>query len=951
MSDTKYCSARFKTGEELDAALAAALDCCDEAAKARSAADEAAGYVKTVVANATVAATSAAAAAKSEENATLSASGAAYSAQQADQASKDSLGFVKRAEAAESKAQTHANAAAVSVDASARNAENASLSADYAYESAEAAAKSAEEAKNAAGSGGGSGGIVNADLDENDETKPGYVKNRTHWRECLSGGEYVVPEMDVAFTRNVVNVTGAIVDGLVVGDTYIVTWNGVEYECVCKKNKSSDAYLGNGFLGANGGEDTGEPFVVNPYSGGTKYYNIYKKTSTTETIRVKVRRKPVFLYHKLAKEYLPDDIGGGGGGGVSSWNDLTDKPFGSETATTVLFEQELDFNSGTVVNLHNTSVDLVAGETYDVYWNGEKYSCVAQYHEDTVMPTLGLGNGDIGSIWDFTGNGEPFLLVVMLATENANPTTAVMVEESGQTVYMTVSQDYESVKTLDSKYLPEHLALNETVRKKTHLDVPNLWLRNQGDTYTYDDIQRACYPFPVGENCEVVWNGETYTCQVYTKSGQDRGRNYVVTVIGNVSVDSFAPEFSGNGEPFGLVHIDWEYNDEYTPDEVLVYSHEKLEVISVTVSSYDRTNTIDGNYLPEVSYSDLPDKPFCAEFGWYPVFEDLEFSCFSPNFGDPNVEVKFRTYSSNKKSFPSTRSNVAKAIIDGIEYGLTTNNDKSYHYDSDGRNSMRFEALDTSVTLVAKTNTYYRTGDKIRISYYAWGEVVTKIDKKFLPENEPPSWYDLTDKPFGDNADGTVNTIDPKYLPELGGGASYWAELKAKPFYATAGEVVLEEQCLVTDDEGVVGTMGLQPIGVVAGDLYVIKWNGVEYACEGVAIEFEGLSCVVCGNLALLKTMLPSEDGEEPSEEEAIYAAISAGEPFLALFFGNEIVEAMNVTAQIMVLDGSEEVTFAVHKPDIHPLDSRYIVLTSPNGTQYNLSVADDGTLSAVPVT
>lgn len=35
----------------------------------------------------------------------------------------------------------------------------------------------------------------------------------------------------------------------------------------------------------------------------------------------------------------------------------------------------------------------------------------------------------------------------------------------------------------------------------------------------------------------------------------------------------------------------------------------------------------------------------------------------------------------------------------------------------------------------------------------------------------------------------------------------------------------------------------------------------------------------------------------------------------------------------------------------IHPIDPKYIVLTSPNGTKYNLSVADDGTLSAVAQT
>ena len=37
----KYCSSKFKTGEELDKALLAALTCCDEASRAEAAATRA----------------------------------------------------------------------------------------------------------------------------------------------------------------------------------------------------------------------------------------------------------------------------------------------------------------------------------------------------------------------------------------------------------------------------------------------------------------------------------------------------------------------------------------------------------------------------------------------------------------------------------------------------------------------------------------------------------------------------------------------------------------------------------------------------------------------------------------------------------------------------------------------------------------------------------------------
>ena len=40
MADNKYCSVRFRTGQELDEALAAALCACDDAAKAEAALSE-----------------------------------------------------------------------------------------------------------------------------------------------------------------------------------------------------------------------------------------------------------------------------------------------------------------------------------------------------------------------------------------------------------------------------------------------------------------------------------------------------------------------------------------------------------------------------------------------------------------------------------------------------------------------------------------------------------------------------------------------------------------------------------------------------------------------------------------------------------------------------------------------------------------------------------------------
>lgn len=44
------------------------------------------------------------------------------------------------------------------------------------------------------------------------------------------------------------------------------------------------------------------------------------------------------------------------------------------------------------------------------------------------------------------------------------------------------------------------------------------------------------------------------------------------------------------------------------------------------------------------------------------------------------------------------------------------------------------------------------------------------------------SWNDLTDKPFGEEADGTIKTLDPKYLPEgVGGDNTFVLTYEADP--------------------------------------------------------------------------------------------------------------------------------------------------------------------------
>lgn len=139
----------------------------------------------------------------------------------------------------------------------------------------------------------------------------------------------------------------------------------------------------------------------------------------------------------------------GGGGGVSSWNDLTDKPFGMfETtlyeAENALFQySEFDGHSYAIMG----DIGVADNETYTVNWDGTPYECNSQSMEGVVF----FGNG---SLMGVSGNNEPFFFIYypgmgvrVLDIESAQNGITTDVQHS-------FSISGNSVQTLEQKYIP-----------------------------------------------------------------------------------------------------------------------------------------------------------------------------------------------------------------------------------------------------------------------------------------------------------------------------------------------------------------------------------------------------------------------------------------------------------------------------------------------------------------
>lgn len=139
------------------------------------------------------------------------------------------------------------------------------------------------------------------DWDQNDPTQPDYIKNRTHFykdKETVT----LMEEQTVSFTHEGNSITSHAISpvyiDLDVDSTYIVKFDGIEYECAVKE-KDDVIFIGNGLAG--GMEDTHEPFLyanVSSEHGEWMHYG----TEQNHTISVIMSRIGI---QKIPKKFIP----------------------------------------------------------------------------------------------------------------------------------------------------------------------------------------------------------------------------------------------------------------------------------------------------------------------------------------------------------------------------------------------------------------------------------------------------------------------------------------------------------------------------------------------------------------------------------------------------------------------------------------------------------------------
>lgn len=250
---------------------------------------------------------------------------------------------------------------------------------------------------------------------------------------------------------------------------------------------------------------------------------------------------PITRMEKFLKQY------GGGSGGVTSWNDLTDKPFGEVTTVKeVLAECQPEFVEGEGVFVLMGESDIAVGEKYTVNWNGADYECVA-----VSAPNNSIALGNMSAMGG-DNTGEPFLIAY-----NIDASAWSFIDMTGSTTLtISIRQEVTTVQKMSGKYV-EGMGYVEKSVKET-FPVQEITFDDEGGCSLEADFEKP----EIGQECIVTLDGVEYTCVAWDC--------VVAAAVGNGALAGFetetdypfflefsrcvivAPEFAGKTVSFGI---------------------------------------------------------------------------------------------------------------------------------------------------------------------------------------------------------------------------------------------------------------------------------------------------------------------------------------------------------------------------------------------------------------
>lgn len=209
------------------------------------------------------------------------------------------------------------------------------------------------------------------------------------------------------------------------------------------------------------------------------------------------------------------------------WDMMSDKPFGEKSVIETVILDETKFNvlegSGNI----EAVADIAIGETYSVYYNGEKYECVA--FESVFGGSWALGN--LHALGREPNTGEPFYL----NQEGENVWVYPLDDDNDWQPVVKITKLEETVTPIPKEMLPEPLQFGE--ERTTLVEEQEITINET--EYGYFVSDPFAVEFTEGEEYVVSLNGVEYTCKAVNLRG--------TVFVGN---ESLMTEQNDSGEPF-----------------------------------------------------------------------------------------------------------------------------------------------------------------------------------------------------------------------------------------------------------------------------------------------------------------------------------------------------------------------------------------------------------------
>lgn len=407
---------------------------------------------------------------------------------------------------------------------------------------------------------------------------------------------------------------------LTVGETYLVTYGGNEYNMICKAYAAGDItvpYLGNLHLLDRAAEDTGEPFGM----GATPEGGTISEKAKTEQNTIMVQTEELVL-NKLPNEYLDLD-----------WMPTKERE--------VLLAE-------TIVERSYTQLDfLLEGlNSVVVVYDGTEY----------ILPVKVVTAEEIGEAGD-----ENYYVVwneLVFLTQNALTDFSYITCYDGKTHTISILGN-EKYNKLPVEFLPDGVPyLAESENAEILPENPLIGDDNDSSEYYFMEVVTA--PIVGGDTYIVSYNGVEYPCAAVEMT-QEGMTGYI---FGNYAAMTGAGD---TGEPFIAIVLPAEYAASLGVGGMVVAIDGSTPVtIAISGSSREArklpNELLDLEWIPtkhnagmpltpEVTVSgtgyvkDIGSRDFLPYDSVIVVFDGVEYECYPQFSDDGNIKDAFMTIS------------------------------------------------------------------------------------------------------------------------------------------------------------------------------------------------------------------------------------------------------------------------------------------------------------------